>query len=382
MKKFCWSLIFLVMFCATASADIIYTTAEGGLGLIKVGGVTSASLTGITYNGNANSVAAPYWENNTSNGEGNSKIIFITPKSSDDNTISGDTALRFSSGSSLTAPLDKADNPLVLNGTYGTPVICGTNSGGSLYLATGASVREYKTANFSLYNTYTHPSYDVSLNPEIKSILKTDANIYLLTARNSAVSNDLMLVMNGLLTLNTENASSFEIPTKTSKTAAFISDSRIAVGCDEGIWNAKSSNSTKLVSTDYPVVSICQDSSSGFYYIVQSEDNAGNKLNSLRHYVNTTTDTELLNNIQGSSAQLVRDNAYSVLAVLIGNTIKLYNIAEDTEITISGLTGTPISIAPISTSGNSADSSSGCMTGGTGAALLAALALALKHKRK
>ncbi len=369
------------MFCATASADIIYTTAEGGLGVIKVGSVTSASLTGITYNATANSVAAPYWENNTSNGEGNSKIILITPKSSDDNTISGDTALIFSSASSLTSPLNDANDPAVLKGTYGTPVICGTNSGGSLYLATGASVREYKTSNFSLYNTYTHPSYDVSPNPEIKSILKTDSNIYLLAARNSAVSNDLILVMNGLLTLNTENASSWEIPTKTSKTAALISDSRIAVGCDEGVWNAKSSNSVKLVSTDYPVVSICQDSSSGFYYIVQS-DNNGVKTNSLRHYQNTTTDTELLNNIQGDGAQIVRDNAYNVLAVLIGNTIKLYNIAEDTEITISGLTGTPISIAPISTSGNSADSSSGCMIGSTGLVFAVALFAALKQKRK
>ena len=135
MKKICFSLIILLMFCGAASAHIIYTTEAGSLGLIKVDSITSFDVSGIKYTGGENSVAASYWENNTSNGAGNSKIILITP--TEDTTLSGDTAVRFSSSETLSSPID--DDPIVLEGSYGTPIICGTNSGGSLYLATGAS---------------------------------------------------------------------------------------------------------------------------------------------------------------------------------------------------------------------------------------------------
>lgn len=363
MKKICFSLIISLILCSAASAHILYTTEAGNLGLIAVDSVESADVSANKYAGGSGSLVASYWENNTSNGAGNSKIIFITP-TEQTASVSGDTAVRFSSYSNLSTPID--NKAITLVSTYGTPIICGTNSGGSLYLATGATLREYKTSDFRLYNSYTYPSADVALNPEIKAVIKDNNKIYLLVNLNNSVSNDVIMMLEGTLRPDSKYSGKWEIKNsqKTAYSMNYISNSRIAVGCSDGVYHVTNNSATSLVSSDYPVVAVHQDTGSGFYYITQSEDN-GVKTNYLRHYENSTTDTAVasLTGITGSTAALVKDTGYNVLGVMIGEQISLLNMEDDTLIktfTSTNLSGKPISIAASSTSGNSADTSSGC----------------------
>lgn len=389
MKKFFVSLIILSVMCMTAEAHILYTTQNGSLGLIKVNGtgVNSIDLVGTQNSGGNGSVVASYWENNTSNGSGNSKIILITPKESSDTTVSGDTAARFSSYESLSKKLD--DKDIYLAGTYGTPIICGTNSGGSLYLATGSYLREYKTADFKLYNS-RDLSVDLSSeNAKIKSVVKTDTRIYVLTAfNNTTVSNDIVMVLDGTLNPTSEYAGKMQVNTsKDAYAMDLLSDSRIAVGCSNGVYHVKNSSTTEsLVSTDYPVVALHKDTGSGFYYMIQSEDKVNNvKINSLIHYTNSAV-TPLSGdviNISGDKAVIVKDSNYDVLGVIIGEKIAIVRMSSGEILktfTSADLGGSlPISITASSTTGNSADTSGGCMVSGAGVALMAALLLVLKR---
>ena len=384
MKKiFLLSLMILSMLCASASAHILYTTETGGLGLIKVDSVTSVDNQGIKYPNNDKSVVASYWENNTSNGAGNSKIILITPKTSSDTSVSGDTAVRFSSYESLKNPVD--GEAIYLAGTYERPVICGTNSGGSLYLASGATLREYKTSDFRLYNTYTYPSDDFAPNPKIKSVVKTDSRVYVLAAlnNNKNLSNDVVMVLDGTLNPNSEYSGRMEVRTSSDVyTMDFISDSRLAVGCANGVYYVKdSSTTTGLVSSDAPVIALHKDTGSGFYYITVSDDENVK----LYHYTaSTTAPGTLIKTVSGDKAYIAKDSNYDVLGVIMGDEISIIGMENGNVIakyTSADLgSNLPISIAASSTTGNSADTSSGCMIGGAGLALMAALIFALRHK--
>ena len=117
-----------------------------------------------------------------------------------------------------------------------------------------------------------------------------------------------------------------------------------------------------MVSTDYPVVSICSDNSNGFYYVVQETSNDV-KLNSLYHYKDANTEViSILTNITGGNVQVFHAD-HDVLAAIIGGEIKLYNMADDNlaaTYTASQLGGTPYNMTSCTTSGDSAKSSSGC----------------------
>ena len=358
MKKIFLSLIIFVMTCTVASAHIVYTTEAGDLGLITIGNGNTITVSSNEYSGGTGSVVASYWENNTSNGEGNSKIILITPK---DNSVSGDTAVRFSSYEDLSSPID--DEPIYLANTYGTPIICGTNSGGSLYLATDTSMREYKTASFNLYNTYTYTNENSAMTPEIKSVIKSSTRVYLLIAFNddktATNSNDIIVMLEGTLNPKSEYSSTYDIETlKNAYTMNFIKDSKIAVGCSDGVYNVAEGSATSIVSSDCPVVAIYPDTSSGFYYITQSEDKKY-----LYHYTTIDTTPSPLISESGNGAKLAKDSTYNVMGVMIGEKIVLIKMDDDTILqtySSTDLGGNPISIASSSTTGNSADSSGGC----------------------
>ena len=388
MKKIFLSFMILSMLCASASAHIIYTTQEGKLGLIKVNGtgVNSIDLSGTQYaGGGKGSVVAPYWENNTSNGAGNSKIILITPKESGDTSVSGDTAVRFSSSESLSNPID--EKPINLTGTYGTPVICGTRSGGSLYLATGATMREYKTKDFSLYNSYTYASSDSAPNPEIKSVIKNDANVYVLVGLGNTkiktgtnFSNDVVVQLEGTFKSPVAREIKTSSDAYTMDFLDFLSDTKIAVGCEDGVYHLQSSSTTSLVSSDAPVIALHQDTGSGFYYATVSSDQNVR----LYHYTTSNTKPEAFLTASGDKAKtkIIKDSEYNVLGVITSDEISIITMSNDTYKTFNStvLGGVPISIAASSTTGNSADTSSGCMIGGAGLALMAALIFTLRHK--
>ncbi|MBR1486584.1 MAG: hypothetical protein IJ597_04940, partial [Synergistaceae bacterium] len=237
MKKICLSLLIFFTFCGAAAAHIIYTTESGNVGLITVSSATDFELSANQYAGNANSIIATYWENNTSNSDGNSKIILITPKEEGNETTSGDTAVRFSSAATLSAPIDDANNPIVFKDSYGVPVVYGTNNGGSLYLATGNTLREYRTASFNLRHSYAYPSSDLAPNPEIKALLRNDYRVYALVGLNNGVSEDIFVTLDGTLTGSASKITNL----KNSNTMNYIANSVIIAGCDDGPYSISNS---------------------------------------------------------------------------------------------------------------------------------------------
>ena len=378
MKKICLSLLIFFTFCGAAAAHIIYTTQDGYVGLIAVSSATDFELSSKQYSGNANSILATYWENNTSNGDGNSKIILITPKEEGNPTTSGDTAVRFSSAAALTSPIDDANNPIVLKDSYGEPVVCGTNNGGSLYLATGNTLREYRTASFNLRHSYAYSSSDLAPNPEIKALLRNDYRVYALVGLNNGVSEDIFVTLDGTLTATAVSAIT---NLKNSNTMNYIANAAIIAGCDDGPYSISGSVATSLVSTD-AVVAIQADTGTGFYFLTKNEDK--NEV-SLYHY--TATDTKPTpKTFEGSGAAFAKDPTYNILGVIAGTKILLLNM-EDDEILetyeAANLGGTPISITASSTTGQSNDNgSSGFMLSGASLAMMFALSIAMKYKKE
>ena len=377
MKKICLSLIILFMFCGAAAAHIVYTTENGNVGLISVSSTENFELSAKQYEGNPNSVIATYWENNTSNGDGNSKLILITPLDEGNTTASGDTAVRFSSVAALGAPIDNANNPIVLRDSYGVPVLCGTNNGGSFYIATGATVREYLTSNFNRRNIFTYQSSDLAPNPEIKAVLRNDNRVYALVALNNGVSEDIFVDLYGTLTGTSYTVTNL----KNSRTMNYINNSVIIAGAKDGVYKLSGSTATSLVPSDFPVVAIHGDTGSGFYYL--AHDEANNQV-LLYHYTSENTPSAF-KTIEGSAAAFVKDPSFNILGVLIGKEILLLNMDDDKilkEYGTSELGDNPISITESSTTGHSNDKSGGCVVGGGSLIMMFILLAALKNKRR
>ena len=351
MKKFLASLIFLGMLCGAASADFVYSTTDGKLGIINIPSADSVDLSSTRYEGTkANSIIATYWENNTSNGNGNSKLLFVTPTTG--GPESSDTAIRFQNAN-ISAPLDDAENPITLQGANGSKIVATTQSGGSIYIAAGSSVRKYSTESFALEKVYEEASNDVVPNPEINGLLLTASRVYVLFTRNKAESKDIVLDFDGQLSTGIRNFNSWEVAS-CSKTIQFISNSRMLVGHEEGIDIL---NGERLVSSDAPVISICSDNGDGFYYATLSND-----LSSVYHYsASTSTATALLSNVSGNHVN-VNHTDYDTLTVIAGGEMKIYKMEDDSLLktyTASELGGTPYNITVAIAGGDSASGGSG-----------------------
>ena len=352
MKKFLASLIFLGMLCGAASADFVYSTTNGKLGIINISGSDSVSLSDTRYNGSKeNSIIATYWENNTSNGDGNSKLLLVTRAS---NPASNDTAVRFQ-GSNIAGPIDDVNNPINLQNTHNAQFIYGTQSGGGVYIASGACVRMYGTDKFNLEKTFDeYKSDDIVPNPEIKGLILNSTRVYILLSRNKKESNDLFYELDGQISTKVKNTRIREVSPLT-KTMQYISNSRIAIGHATGV---DIYGSGKILSSDAPVVSLCSDNGDGLYYVTQSND-----VYELYHYSSSTKLSTLMTNATGNHAGIYHtDN--NTLTAIMGGEMKFYKMENDSlfkTFTSADLGGIPYNITAAVTGGDSGSSgSSGC----------------------
>ena len=163
-----------------------------------------------------------------------------------------------------------------------------------------------------------------------------------------------MYDLDGQITTNVKNAGSWEV-VSSSKTVQFISNSRMAIGHAKGV----NIGSTKVASTDCPVVSLCSDSGDGLYYATQSDD-----LSSVYHYsASKNESTELIKDVTGDNVRVYHTD-YNTLTVIIGGEIQIYNMENDKLLktfTASQLGGTPYNVAGAVAGGDSGSSgSSGC----------------------
>ncbi len=378
MKKIFFSLMLVCMLCAVSSADVVYTAATSagaGIGIVKITNSKDIALNAIAYNQlGEGSIVSPYWENNTSNGNGNSKIITVTPIESTDTTVSGDQAYIFSAGN-LTKPNN--DAPIILRGTYGKPLIAGTDPGAYLYLASNSALREYATANFTMRNSYTLTSSDTLPSPEIKGLL-VDGKIHILIQRETA-SGDAIINFEGQL----KASESSTWNTKTGSRAMCFVKNGFAVAHNAGVQIISNGTSSDVVTTTTPVIAVCRDTGSGFYYVESGDTNF-----SLKHYKDKDNTTTIFNDVavDSNNVQLMQTD-YNLLVVVIGGGIRFYNMADsdalEQNFTSKDIGGNAVSIAAATTSGsNGSSGGSGCNLAGSALILLALCSIMLKKAKR
>ena len=372
MKKFLLSLIFLGMICGISSADIVYSTSNGKLGLIKISSNASGdvvNLDGVKYSGSAtNSFISSYRDK-----DDNNIVILIN------HLTSGDTARRFNSNN-LSSPVDNEE--ISLTGVKGATAAAFSNNGRSLYFATPSGVIDVSTETMTTNRSFDcTPKNSDDISPEIKGVVVNGNRVFALIDYQTE-SNDAVLIFDGQLKTDVEAYAKLEGHNDmTSMT--WINSSRLAFTRSTGVDILSGSTFTKVVSTDYPVKTLQSDTGNGFFYATQN-DSDGIYVDTLSHYSTGTSNFSTVTvNASNSNLQLLRYD--KVLAAIMGDEIQLYSIEKGTLLktfSSSQLGGTPMNmtIAHVGGTSDTSDKSSGCEVGTVGAMALIILGMMLKRK--
>ena len=370
MRKILVSTILVLMMCAAAQADIVYTTDAGALGLIETSS-TSADFSGTQYTSSGtNTLLGSYWDGS------NPRIILVNRTT--DLTTSGDTALIFTT-SHLTAPL--YDEAKTLDGLYNAQAVKGSYAGRSLFFTSGASIHEFNTSSFSHVRSYTYkPESGDSYTPTIKSVITSQNRIYCLIDREGRYPK--FLGFDGQLR---DDVSKFVDVTVSSDASciAWLSNSRIVAGTPDGVSLWRTVGFVNVLSSDAPVTALCQDDEDGFYFTEQTS--SGNEYTTtLRHYnANSMTTSTLYTETTGKACQLLYDEEEKILAAIVGTKILVYRMSKDSligEYSSDLLGGLPVNIALSSVSGDDGKTSSGCNVAGAGGVIMLLGCLFLKRR--
>ena len=379
MKRIFAALIFVLIFCGISSADIVYTTTGGSLGLIKVTSASSADLEGIQYTGSSsNPLVVAYKDKDK-----NRRVMLIEPTS--DESVSGDSYVRFSS-TELSTPLDSEQK--YIKGIYNTEAVTNTDTtnGTSLLLTSGTFIYDLDSSSLNLKNSFDCQSGEIV--PEIRSLVTNEVVMALVNTNDA--SGDVLMRFDGQLKRNVETFGEWDMKEDDALQIAFLNTStRLAIAREAGVDLWERGNISTVVSTDAPVEALCRDSSNGFFYVVQSQDVEGKYINTLSHYSTSTTNpfSTVSVNATSSNVQLIRDDTYNVLGMITGEELRLYNMSNGNLIgsySSSSLGGVPYQMAITNSTSGSAKKSnnnSGCEISGAGIILLLACAGIIKHRR-
>ena len=345
-----------------SSADIVYTTTNGNLGLIKIEGPQSLDLAGVQYvTGLQNPIVGSYWDN------GASTLLLVTQDDS-----SNDKALKFNS-SNLTTPVNS--DPIPLTGAKAVTKILSTTTGEGMYFVYASSFQEFKTDDFT--PTARQYTYSEDVNIKIKDATIIGQNIFVLV-------DDFVLKFDGQLNETPKNFSKWSVA-QGSEVISYVAGPALVIGHENGI-QLLASPPTDFLTTAAPVKAICDDAGSGFYYITQ-KSSGDVYLNELRHYTGATTNEVV--NIQSNSAmvKLVRDSNYNVLVAIMDEKIRVYNTEDDNafiaEYDSAALGGIPYTLAISTSTGYKNEKSGSCNLSGLGMLLILCFALTkLNHSLK
>ena len=362
MRKILVSTILVLILCACAQANIVYTTDAGALGLIRTSS-TSADFRGTQYtNSGTDTLLGSYWDG------GNPRIILVNRTT--DLAASGDTALIFDP-SRLTSPIDEEAKTLA--GLYNAQAVEGSYSGRGLFFTSGAAIHEFDTSSFSAVRSYTYkPASGDSYTPTVKSIISSNSRIYCLIDRESRYPK--FLGFDGQLR---DDVSSFVNVTVSSDASciAWLSNSRIVAGTPEGVSLWRSRGFVNVLSSDAPVTAVCQDNGDGFYFTEQTSS-GDTYTTTLRHYMDdTNTISTLYTDYSGKACQLIREENNKLLAAIVGSHILVYSMSDDSligEYSSDILGGLPVNVALSSVSGDDGKTNSGCNAGAGGVIMLLA----------
>ncbi|MBQ7544968.1 MAG: hypothetical protein IJT02_08500 [Synergistaceae bacterium] len=364
MRKIFVGAILAVLLCGSAGADVVYTTDAGTLGLIKISSSTSADLVGTQYTGTgSDSLLGSYWNGSET------RVLVINR---DSTTASGDVALTFSP-SNLTTPLKSSGD--ILAGVHNARSMAGSNTGRSVFFASGNRISEFRTDDFSAVR-----SYDYTPGGSIKAVISTASRIYAIA--EDEASGDVILGFDGQLKEDVQDFVKASAPEGTAA-LSWLSGSRAAVGHASGVSLWSSNIFTLLVSSDAPVKSLCMDDEGGFYFAEQSSS-GDVYTTTLKHYSGGEVSSTLFTSTDGRGCKVFRHDSESVLAAVIGSNLRLYSMKDDALIAsydASTLGGNPLSVAASSVSGDDGSSgSSGCELSGLGVILLAGCAVIMKRR--
>ncbi len=362
MRKIFMSTLLVLIMCAAAQADIVYTTDAGAMGLIKTYSA-STDLRGTQYTtSGTNTLLGSYWDGSES------RIILVNRTT--DLTTSGDTALIFAPNN-LTAPVD--DEIKTLEGLYNAQAVNGSYNGRSLFFTSGASLYEFNTSSFAAGRSYTYkPESGDSYTPTMKGIISSQSRIYCLVDREGRYPK--LLGFDGQLR---DDVSKFVNVTISSDASciAWISSARVVAGTPEGVSLWRTRGFVHMVSSDAPVTAVCQDNGDGFYFTEQTSS-GDVYTTTLRHYSSESgTIATLYTNTTGKTCQLLYDDTNKLLAGIVGSKILVYRMSDDSliaEYSSDTLGGLPVNVVLSSVSGDDGKTSSGCNAGAGGVIMLLA----------
>ncbi len=355
MKKFVAAFLFVIALCGVATADIIYSTTDGKIGLISIQGTASIDLEGVQYETDFEKpVMGMYWDDETL------RFIVIGQNGEESN----DVAIRFNY-SDLTKAVDQ--KPITLQGVNNTLGIIGISNGRGVYIVYGPSIREFETDDFEPKDRfYTYTTSDEEVNPNIKGTVVINNRIFVLV-------NDTLMRFDGQLDRNVQGFAEWGVESG-AEVLCDLSDSRLAIGHSTGV-QVLDNGLKKLLDNISQVDAMCPDQSSGFYYVLQDE--SGDK--TLCHYTNATSNEILKFN--SDIIDLARDSENKILATILEDKIQLYNMIDDdklvAEFDTAALGGSPykVMMRPTSITSNSTSKkdNSGCNFSNAG--ILLALSL-------
>lgn len=360
MRKILLSVILVLAMSACAFGDIVYSTEDGSLGVVRVYRQLSADVYGIQYNGKDDDTClGSYWDGD------NSRIILVSRTT--DNTTSGDTALIFNPAN-MSKPT--TTEPKVLTGVHNTQMITGTNNGRGLYFATSSSVREFNTETFKRVRGYiSKPASGDTERPVVRSVAASSNTVYVMTEEES--SGDVVLVFDGQLK---ESVDGFKRRQAHSGSEAMtcLSNGLLVVGHEDGVDGLRSSGFYRIVSTDESVRAICRDGDKGFYFVEQSEGGDA----SLKHYDKDGEVKELRSESVSGGYSLVYADSDGVMCAIWDGKLLVYSLSDNElvgEFGSSELGGEIRQVTSGTVKGESKDNSSGCNLSGLGMLLMTLL---------
>ena len=375
MKKFLLSLMFLGMLCGISSADIVYSTSNGKIGLIKISSNASGDVVtfdGVKYSGSAtNPFLTSYRDKDDVN-----YVLLIN------RLTSGDTVQRFTYNN-LSSPFDP--EAISLTDVTGTTAAAFSANGRSLYFATPSKLFDVSTETMTINRYYDcTPEDSKDISPEIKGVAVSGTRIFALVDSQTE-SNDALLVFDGQLKTNVKAFARWEGHNDMTS-MVWISNGRLAFTRSSGVDLLSGSTFNEVVSTDYPVITLQSDTGEGFLYATQYQSDDV-YIDTLTHY-SAGAESEFSTvtvNASNSNLKLLRDD--KILAAIMGDEIQFYNIEKGTLIktfTSSVLGGNPVNMTTAYVGGTSDTSSksSGCEVGSVGAIALMILGMTLKRNRK
>lgn len=366
-------ILVMMLLCSSAHADVFYLTASGDVGRISISGADSADLLGTQYTTSWNDpFLGSYWDGSTT------RVILVDRTTN--TAASGDTALIFNP-SDMTAPIESARK--VLAGVYSAQVMAGSDNGRAIFFASGNSVHEFSTDDFSLTRSYTYtPKTSEDITSEIIGMITGSNTINILLQQD--ISRDVVLRFDGQLKEDVKD--SFQRRPLEYETAAisWLSNSRVAAGHEYGvdIWS-NSRGFLHVLSTDAPVKALCEDGGNGFYFIEQSESE-GRYTTILKHYISGEEITTLFTTTEGQTYRLIRDGDNGLIAAIVGGELLVYWMHDDVllgEYDSYDLGGKPVQITASNVSGDDGKKSNNCSVSGIGMILIFAVGfMFLKEK--